>query len=266
MSQTPLIKELGLESAVKDLRVDEDPRLFYATTDFYHEKDDDFDLIANTGYVNKLKKFIGKDRLSEISKPGANALFISKNFEGKLSLQKILERLEEPQARRSLEVRNVSFLKKMDWSDDIDSNRHTRNNRKLLPINYLLNNNPTFSNPKSIDESLSQHLNESALDLYFELVSDGVSESEAFQVIPRTFELVKIEVMDLYSALNVLALRTCTQSREGVQKWARAVSSELGKHVFYDLDRETLPRAVQLGACYEFGNCRACGDVEYVNK
>ena len=68
-----------------------------------------------------------------------------------------------------------------------------------------------------------------AVDLYHSLLKQGVEPREAINVIPHNYELIQIEMMDLFSFLNIMAIRTCIHARPEVQEWAKAMLHEVGK-------------------------------------
>ena len=76
-----------------------------------------------------------------------------------------------------------------------------------------------------------------AVDLYHSLLKQGVEPREAINVIPHNYELIQIEMMDLFSFLNIMAIRTCIHARPEVQEWAKAMLHEVGKvHDFKGID------------------------------
>jgi hypothetical protein len=275
MNEGPVFRDLNLETLLENssfssgLRLNEDPAGFYGNADLFEDYDPDFHRIADYGIFNKIKKLIGKSRWDEIKKPGTRAIYVSKNIPIKISLQEAIENIRDTNKRKTLEMLNVTVLSKRDWSDDIDKMRHKKDNKKALSVYYILNNHPTFSNPKTLVKHESyqgqvEELNNYSLETYHELVDRGVPRKEAVQVINRTLEVITLEEIDGISGLNEVQLRTCSKARPGMQEWAKDLVGILKKHVFNDFGEELLqrlPRGNVLRYCPEYDPCNHCGNV-----
>jgi thymidylate synthase ThyX len=224
------------------------------------------------------KKLYASLQLNQIFKEkGPDAMFMGYFNPLGLSLEELLDlfKNKDEASKSALEMASFAFVSKIDISGGIDTWRHTRSNRIVQPIYHALENNPIVDMPilyrrqqasgSDIPDRFME-LSEQALDLYFSLVKQGIEPKEAINVLPHNFELIQIEMMDVFSFLNVMAIRTCVHARPEVQEWAKALLREVGNTPDFrgidnlsDEKSNLLARGIVFGYCAELGNCTKCG-------
>ena len=181
---------------------------------------------------------------------------------------------KDEESKAVSELTSFAVVSKVDISGGIDTWRHTRVNRMIEPIYHAIDRGATATMPvlyqrkeRSGSELPGEYLELSneAIDLYKQLVNDGVPQKEAIDVLPHNIELLQIEMMDLFSFLNIMALRTCIHSRPEVQQWSKSILREVSKTPDFEglnniVKDGILARGLQLGYCAELGTCTKCGE------
>ena len=181
---------------------------------------------------------------------------------------------KDEESKAVTELTSFAVVSKVDISGGIDTWRHTRVNRMIEPIYHAIDRGATATMPvlyqrkeKSGSDLPGEYLelSNSAIDLFKQLVNDGVPEKEAIDVLPHNIELLQIEMMDLFSFLNIMALRTCIHSRPEVQQWSKSILREVSKTPDFEglnniVKDGILARGLQLGYCAELGTCTKCGE------
>ena len=258
-----------LRKLVRSNDLTDEPMLWYNDHSFLLPKNKYYEKIHDRYKLEELRKQKG---------PAAKLL----GYYGpeKPTLDDLLELFENKSEdiKSVLEINYLVFASKIDFSGAIDTWRHTRNNRLVEPIYHALEKGITMNVPELFERGGSDKAGEvrekilevsnNALSLYHELVNEGVPPKEAIHVLPHNIELFQIEAMDLFSFLNVMALRTCIHARPEVQKWAKQLLKEAGKtKELKGIDNlnedHILARGIQFGYCMELGNCKKCGDIFY---
>jgi len=245
----------------------DEPMLWY--------KDHSF-LLPKNHYYEQVHETYDLDHRFKTDSPDGMLLSTYNPFNLKLEdLLKIFKEKTEEQ-KSPLEMTMLTFVSRLDLSGAIDTWRHTRNNRIVQSIYHALEN-PTIAVPELLrrredteakDEFL--RLSWDAIDLYKQLVKEGIPREEAINVLPHSLMLSQIETMDLFSFLNLVGLRTCTHARPEVQVWAKSLLRSLGESKDFSgihqvLGENILAHALMKGYCGELGGCRACGkDIVYL--
>ncbi len=259
-----------LRTLVKSNDLTDEPMLWYNDHSFLLPKNPFYEKIHHQYDLEIIRK-----------KEGPVAKLIGYYGPEKPTLDDLLELFnsKKESSKSILEVNYLVFASKIDFSGAIDTWRHTRNNRLVEPIYHALEKGITTSVPKIFERGGSDRTvnyrdkiieaSKDAVKIYYELVGEGISPKEAIHVLPHNIELFQIEAMDLFSFLNVMALRTCIHARPEVQKWAKNLLQEAGKTKelkgIEDLNPDKiLARGIQFGYCMEMGNCKKCGDIFYV--
>lgn len=131
-------------------------------------------------------------------------------------------------AKTELEMGYLSFMKCVDLSGFIDDLRHTRMNRVTQSL-YSALNRPQFHVPRVLKTRWQDVLLEKchqSIELYHDLVNDGIPNSDAIAVIPHLLKITYVETGDLWSWLNYWGLRSCTSARPEIQKLAMTTIQE----------------------------------------
>jgi len=241
-----------------------EPMLWYADHTFILPENKIFEKIYDN--LNLDKEFTGS---------GPDSIFLGYFNPLGLNLEELLELFEhkDEATKAATEIASFAVISRVDISGGIDTWRHTRVNRMIEPIYHALERGAEATMPvlyqrkeksgSEIPQQYIQHSNE-AIKLYHTLVKEGIPKQEAIEVLPHNIELLQIEMMDLFSFLNVMALRTCIHSRPEVQQWSQSILREVSKTPdFKGLDAIVkdgiLARGLQLGYCAELGTCKKCG-------
>lgn len=238
-------------------------------------------LLPENKYFNRLYNDFN---LKEIfNKSGSDAMLLGYFNPLGIKLPEILELFENKSeaGKSAMELGSFSFISKIDMSGGIDTWRHTRSNRIVQPIYHALENGNRVAMPsiyKRKESSGSEipeqfmEMSKASVSLYHQLVGEGIPKEEAINVLPHNLELIQVEMMDIFSFLNIMAIRTCIHARPDVQDWAKALLKETGKiHDFKGIDNlseersNLLARGIVMSYCAELGSCKKCGkDVIYL--
>ncbi len=237
-------------------------------------------LLPKNSFFDKLYEKLQLQELKEREGPAAK--FIGYYGPAEISTKEILELFNEKseEIKSALELVTIAFASKIDLSGAIDTWRHTRNNRIVEPIyraaerGYATISTPAlFQRAQSektvqIRERIIEHSSE-ALALYHDLIGEGVPAKEAIHVLPHSLEIIQIELMDMFSFLNVVGLRSCIHARPEVQEWAKGLLKGAGEvEALKGIDKLNsdgiLARGIQFGYCMELGTCRKCGKILYI--
>lgn len=251
----------------------EEPMLWYADHSF---------LLPDNHYFEKL--FTDFTLETQFDKAGPDALMVGYFNPLGLTLNELVElfKNKDEASKTAVELTSFTFASKIDLSGAIDTWRHTRSNRMVQPIYHALANSPKISMPElhrkqfesgntEIPEK-SMEVSEESVKLYQDLVKSGIPPEEAINVLPHNLELIQVEMMDIFSFLNIMAIRTCIHARPEVQIWAKALLREIALTPdFKGMDRiseeqsNLLARGIIFGYCAELGSCTKCGkDVVYI--
>ncbi len=232
-------------------------------------------LLPENKFFNKL--YENFNLVDQLNDAGPDAIFLGYFNPLGLRLEDLTElfKNKDEAAKSAIEMASFAFISKIDLSGAIDTWRHTRSNRIVQPIYHALNNSGNVVLPilyKRQQDSGSDipdrfmELSKESVSLYHELVNEGISKKEAINVIPHNFELIQIEMMDIFSFLNLMAIRTCVSARPEVQVWAKSLLREVGKTSDFrgidqlsDEQSNLLARGIQFNYCMETGSCRKCG-------
>ena len=216
-------KQLQMIESIGSKDLMDEPLLWYSDHSFLLHENKYFDSLYNNF------------RLEEVFKdPQPDAILLGYFNPLGLDLQDLLDLFEnkDEATKTAIELATFSFISKIDLSGGIDTWRHTRSNRMVQPIYHALENNAKVAMPalylrqeKSGSEVPDEiiDLSEDAISLYHQLVKDGVNMQEAINVLPHNLELIQVEMMDIFSFLNIMAIRTCIHARPDVQIWAKAM-------------------------------------------
>lgn len=258
--QLKMIDKIGSDDLM------EEPMLWYNDHSF---------LLDKNPYFEKLYKDFQLDKLFANSGPDAMLMGYFNPVGLQLDDLKSLFKNKDEATKSMTELMSVAFISKIDMSGGIDTWRHTRSNRVVQPIYHALENGnqvamPALYQRKSTSGSdvpdIYMEKSRDTVALYHQLVKEGVEKREAINVIPHNFELIQIEITDIFSFLNMMAIRTCIHARPGVQEWAKALLRETGKIPdFKGIDQiseersNLLARGIVFNYCAEMGNCKKCG-------
>jgi thymidylate synthase ThyX len=272
-SESDLIElQLKMSKIIGSTDLINEPMLWYADHSF---------LLPENKYFNKIYQNLNLE--AHFKEAGPNATFMGYFNPIGLSLQDLedLFKNKDEASKSATELAMFAFISKVDISGAIDTWRHTRSNRIVQPIYHALDNNGTVNMPAlyqrqeakgaDIPEQFMQ-LSSESIKLYHALIDEGINKKEAINVLPHNFELIQIELMDVFSFLNLMAIRTCIHARPDVQVWAKSLLREVGKTGdFKGIDQMSeeksnlLARGIVFKYCMELGTCRKCGkDVVYL--
>ncbi|MCY3412940.1 MAG: FAD-dependent thymidylate synthase [Candidatus Heimdallarchaeota archaeon] len=249
----------------------DEPMLWYADHSF---------LLPENKYFNRI--YIDFKIKEILDKSSPDAMLLGYFNPLGIKLEDIVEmfRNKDEESKSAIELASFAFISKIDLSGGIDTWRHTRSNRMVQPIYHALTHGnevlmPSLYKKKEVSGSeipeKFMEMSREALTLYHSLLKEGIPEKEAINVLPHNFELIQVEMMDIFAYLNMMAIRTCIHARPDVQDWARALLRETGKIKDFEgidrlSDRENLlARGLVFSYCSELGNCKKCGkDVIYL--
>jgi thymidylate synthase ThyX len=245
----------------------DEPLLWYSDHSFLLPTNHYFDKIYSEFHLN-----------TQLKNTGPDALMVGYFNPIGLTLNELIElfKNKDEASKTAVELTSFTFASKIDLSGAIDTWRHTRSNRMVQPIYHALENDPKVSMPELHKRQLSSgneeipvksmEVSEDAVRLYSKLVDEGVPSKEAVNVLPHNLELIQIEMMDIFSFLNIMAIRTCIHARPEVQTWAKALLREIALTPdFRGLDHlseeqsNLLARGIVFGYCAELGTCKKCG-------
>jgi hypothetical protein len=248
-----------------------EPMLWYSDHSF---------LIPENQYFNSFADKIGfKQKLAGNS---PSSLYISYFNPLGYTMEEMLELFKsKDESNKSVtEMLSFMFVSKIDLSGAIDTWRHTRNNRIVQSIYDAADDGQIgmpelfrrqkSSNPDSTKPDEFMTISSEQVEIYHSLLKQGIPKEEAINVLPHSLMVYQIEMMDLFSFLNLMGLRTCTHARPDVQVWAKALlknasEADMFKEIDMILGENNLAYALQRGYCSELGNCRVCGkDVIYL--
>ena len=250
-----------------------EPMLWYNDHSFLLPENKYFEKLYNDFHLN-----------TQFKESGPDAMFVGYFNPLGLKLDDLLDlfKHKNEETKTALELSSFTFVSKIDFSGGIDTWRHTRSNRIVQPIYHALKHNPRVAMPELHKRQLKQgnseipkqslEISKESLELTQKLISNGTPPKEAINVLPHNFELIQIEMMDVFAFLNLMAIRTCIHARPEVQMWAKALLREVGKTPdFVGIDNlsdehsNLLARGIIFGYCAELGTCTKCGkDVVYI--
>ncbi len=233
-------------------------------------------LLPENKFFEKIYKNMRLDNV--FKEEGPDAMFVGYFNPLGIKLDELTDlfKNKDEASKTAIELSSFAYASKIDISGGIDTWRHTRVNRIVQPIYHALNNNPSVAMPilyRRQEASGSEvpgeymELSKQAIKLYHKLIKNGIPEKEAINVLPHNLELIQIEMVDIFSFLNIMAIRTCIHARPEVQEWARSILREIGKIPdFRGIDQlsteksHLLARGIVFGYCAELGNCKKCGN------
>ena len=104
--------------------------------------------------------------------------------------------------------------------------------------------------------------NREMLELYSELLEDGVPKREAVGVLPHSLEIYDMMHVDGWNAVHSIGKRTCTEAQWEIRNIAREMSKHI-KEKNPALGKYSEPQCIVYGECPER---EPCGYFEKVNK
>lgn len=131
------------------------------------------------------------------------------------------------------------------WHQSVESVYEAAERREIITP-------PKIKNSEVLEEYEKQNMK--MLELYEELINQGIPKSEAVGVIPHSLEIYDLIHVDGWNAIHSIGKRTCNEAQWEIRDIARYMANKI-KENNPDLGKYAEPQCIIYGKCPERNPC-----------